>query len=183
MYFVNQFNSFDSSLKPHFGRLHLWSYSFDHYPRFMTKDEDGYKNDFEIWALCLLQQFSFNDNQIVQSLHYCTILVHSGIQNVVLSSVTGECNSNKLNCFNVAPFICNTHWLRFLGRWITSILALLIFIPAMSHASAKKHKIKSKNHIYILSIITNIMHTAMAHKKCYFVSISWSHNFCKIWLQ
>ena len=165
MYFVKQFNSFDSSLKPHFGRFHLWSHSFGHYPTFMTIDENGYKNDFENWALCLLQQFSFNDNRIVQSLHYSTILVHSGIQFVVLSSVTGEYNSNKLNCSNVAPYTCNTHWLRFLERWITSISALLIFIPAISHASAKKHKIKSKNHIYILSIITKIMHTAMAHKK------------------
>ena len=34
-------NSFDSTSKPHFGRLHLWSHSFDHYPRFMTISENG----------------------------------------------------------------------------------------------------------------------------------------------
>ena len=44
---------------------------------------------------------------------------------------------NFSTCFSVAPFTCNTHWSGFLERWSTSILAVLIFIPAMLHASAK----------------------------------------------
>ena len=44
---------------------------------------------------------------------------------------------NFSTCFSVAPFTCNTHWSAFLERWSTSILAVLIFIPAVLHTSAK----------------------------------------------
>ena len=44
---------------------------------------------------------------------------------------------NFSTCFSGAPFTCNTHWSGFLERWSTSVLAVLIFIPAASHASAK----------------------------------------------
>ena len=100
---VKQRNSLDSSyeLKPHFGRLHLWSHFFGHYPRFMTISENGDKNCFENWELCLFLQFSFHDNQIVQSLHYCASLAHSGIQFFVLPSVTRKCNPKILKLLDL----------------------------------------------------------------------------------
>ena len=49
------------------GRLHLWSHCFDYYSRFLTIRENGDKNCFENWELCIFRQFSFHDNRIVQS--------------------------------------------------------------------------------------------------------------------
>ena len=84
----------------------------------MTIGENGDKNCFENWELCLFQQFSFHDNRTVHSSHYCPSLANSGIQFFVLPSVTRECNpkilelhvEKFLTCFSVAPFTCNTHW-------------------------------------------------------------------------
>ena len=44
---------------------------------------------------------------------------------------------NFFNCFNDTPYTCRKNWTEFLGRSITSVLEVLIFIPAMSHAAAK----------------------------------------------
>jgi len=78
----SRFNSFNSLQKSHFGRLHLRSYSYDHYPRLMTVGKDGNENYFENWEL--FQQFSFHDNRIMQSLHHCTNFAHSSVQFFVL---------------------------------------------------------------------------------------------------
>ena len=39
-------------------------------PKIHDEDENGDKNCFENWELCLFWQFSFHDNRIVQSSHY-----------------------------------------------------------------------------------------------------------------
>ena len=76
----------------------------------------GTKAVLKIESFSFFRQFSFHDNRVVQSSHYCTSLVYSGIQFFVLPSVTRKCNpstSRYLNfstCFSVAPFTCNTHW-------------------------------------------------------------------------
>ena len=44
---------------------------------------------------------------------------------------------NFSTCFNDTPPTCREHWTGFLERCNTSILEMLIFIPAMSHAAAK----------------------------------------------
>ena len=109
-------------------------------PKIHDEDENGDKNCFENWELCLFWQFSFHDNRIVQSSHYCSGLAYSGIQLFVLPSVTRKCKPRYLNfstCFSVAPFTCNTHWSGFLERWSTSVFVVLIFIPAVPHSSAK----------------------------------------------
>ena len=76
--------------------MHLWWHSFDHYPRFMAISENGNKNCFEKWELCLFWQFSFHDNREVQSSYCCTCLAYSGIQLFVLPSVTRKCNPKVL---------------------------------------------------------------------------------------
>ena len=44
---------------------------------------------------------------------------------------------NFFNCFNDTPPTCREHWTEFLERRSTSVLEVLIFIPAMSHVAAK----------------------------------------------
>ena len=107
---------------------------------FMTITENGDKIQFENWELCLFWQFAFHDNRTVQSSHYCTSLAYSGMQFFILPSVTRKCNPKILElfiCFSVVPFTCSTHWSGFLQRWSTSVPAVLIFILAVLHASAK----------------------------------------------
>ena len=53
---------------------------------------------------------------------------------------------NFSTCFSVAPSTCNSHWSGFLERWSTSVLAALIFISAVSHASAKLFKTRWRPH-------------------------------------
>ena len=54
------------------------------------------KNCLENWELCFFWQFSFHDNRIEQSSHYCTSLANSVIQLFVLPSVTRKCNPKIL---------------------------------------------------------------------------------------
>ena len=44
---------------------------------------------------------------------------------------------NFSTCFNDTPPTCREHWTEFLKRWRTSVLEVVIFIPAKSHAVAK----------------------------------------------
>ena len=79
--------------------MHLWSHSFGNYPRFMTTGENGDKNCFENWELCLFRQFSFYDNRVVQSSHYCIRFAYSSIQFFILPSVTRQCNPKITQTF------------------------------------------------------------------------------------
>ena len=81
----------------------LWSHTFGHYPRFMIISENGDKNCFENWELCLFWEFLFHDNRVVQSSHYCTNLVYSGIEFFVLPSVTSKCNPKILELLYLLP--------------------------------------------------------------------------------
>ena len=72
------------------------SHSFGHYPSFMTIGENRDKNCFENWEIFRFWQFLFHCNRIVQSSHYSTSLVYSGIQFFVLPSVTRKCNPKIL---------------------------------------------------------------------------------------
>ena len=47
---------------------------------------------------------------------------------------------NFSTCFNDTPPTCREHWTGFLERCEASVLEVLIFIPAMSHAAAKPFK-------------------------------------------
>ena len=102
----------------------------------MTISENGDKNCFKNWELWLFRQFSFHDNRVVQSSHYCTTLAYSSSCLPSLVNATPR-YLNFSSCFRFAPFTCNTHWSGFLEKWCTSDLAVLIFIPAVLHASAK----------------------------------------------
>ena len=78
----------------------------------------------------------------MQSSHYCTSLAYWGWVSSSSYYRPSLVNAtprylNFSSCFRVAPFTCNTHWSGFLERWSTSVLAVLIFIPAVLHASAK----------------------------------------------
>ena len=44
---------------------------------------------------------------------------------------------NFFTCVNDTPSICREHWTEFLERCRFSVLEVLIFVPAMSHAAAK----------------------------------------------
>ena len=59
--------------------MHLWSHSFSYYPRFMNISENGDKNCFENWELCLFRHLSSYDNRIVRSSHSCSSLASSGV--------------------------------------------------------------------------------------------------------
>ena len=58
-----------------------------------TVGENGDKNCFETWELCLFRLFSFYSNYVAQSSQYCTCFASSDIQFLALLSVTRECNS------------------------------------------------------------------------------------------
>ena len=119
----------------------LWSHSFGHFSRFMTIDENGDKNCFENWKLCLFRLFSFHDNQIVLSSHYSTSIANAGIQFFVLPSITRECNPKILELLYLLQ--CRFIHLQWELIWVfwkmknLGFLTVLIYIPAVSHAPAK----------------------------------------------
>jgi len=57
--------------KSHFGRLHLQSYSFGHYPRLMTIGEDGAKTVLKI------EIFAFFDNFRFMTTEYCKARINA----------------------------------------------------------------------------------------------------------
>ena len=56
----------------------------------------GTKIVLKIESFASFHKFSFHDNRIVQSSHYCTRLADEGVQFSVLPSVTRECNPKIL---------------------------------------------------------------------------------------
>ena len=46
---------------------------------------------------------------------------------------------NFSTCFNDTPPICREYWTGFLEKYTTSVLEVLSFIPAMSHAPANSY--------------------------------------------
>ena len=128
--------------KTHFGRLPLRSHSFGHYIWFIniTISENEDKNCFDNWEHCLFRKFAFDDNRIVKSSNYCTNLANSDIQFFALPSVTRGYNPKILELLYLLlcrSFYCNTPWPGFHERWSISVLAVLCFIPMMTHASVK----------------------------------------------
>jgi len=112
----------------------------------MTISEDGDENCFENCNLCFFRQISFHDNRILQSSHHCTRFDHSGDQFFVLPSVTRVNTTprylNFSTCFSDAPLTWNEHWSGFLERWSTSVLVVLIFIPALWQTAAKSFNLQ-----------------------------------------
>ena len=87
-----------------------------------------------------LWQFSLHGNRIAQSSHYCCSLPTRVSSSLSCFPSLVNATPRYLNfstCFIAAPFTCNRHWSGFLEIWRTSVLAVLIFIPAVLHASAK----------------------------------------------
>ena len=96
-HFVKQSNSYDSTQKSHFGRLHSRSYSFSQYPTLMPIAENCNKDGAKYSKLCLLRQFSLHGNQ--KRCKAClTCFANSGIYFFILPPVTRKSNP-KTNQF------------------------------------------------------------------------------------
>ena len=65
-------------------------------PKIHDHKWDWDKNCFENWEFCVFRQFSFHDNRIVQSSHFCSSLANSSIQFFVLLSIARKCNPKML---------------------------------------------------------------------------------------
>ena len=93
-----------------------------------------------------IESFAFFDNSRFMTTEKCNARITALALPIRVSS-SSSCLPSLVNatprylsfstCFSDAPFTCNTHWSGFFERWSTSVLAVLIFIPAVLHASAK----------------------------------------------
>ena len=98
-----------------------------------------------------IESFAFFDNSRFMTTEQCKARI-TALALPIRVSNSSSCLPSLVNatprylnfstCFSVAPFTCNTHWLGFLKRWSTSVLAVLIFIPAVWHASAKLFNVR-----------------------------------------
>ena len=93
-----------------------------------------------------IESFAFFDNSRFMTTELCKARITALALPIRVSSSLSYLPSlvnatprylNFSTWFSVAPFTCNTYWSGFLERWNTSVLVVLIFIPAVLHASAK----------------------------------------------
>ena len=93
-----------------------------------------------------IESFAFLDSSRFKTTKWCkariTALALPGQTSNSSSCLQSLVNAtprylNFFHCFNYKSPACRQHWIRFVERCSTSVLEVLIFIPAMSHANAK----------------------------------------------
>ena len=114
------------------------------------------------------KSFAFLDSFHFKTTEWC--IAHRYRTSKFLSSIPSLVNATSRSaCLNDTSPICIEYWTGFLERWSTSILKLLIFIPAMSHAvvnpfvafrrpdfvEASKTKSSAKGRLTFYSITTH----------------------------
>ena len=100
----------------------------------------------ETHTVLKIESYAFFNNSRFMTTEYCKACITAPALPIRVCS-SSSCLPSLVNvtprylnfstCFSVAPFTCNTHRSGFLETCSTFYLAVLIFISAVSHASAK----------------------------------------------
>jgi len=121
----------------------VWLLSFSHYPRFVIviRGEDRNKYWLKSWQLCVEWKLPMCGNRVTKRTQYCVCFANQWV-NVLLRfppfvNTTPRC-LNFSTCCSVLPFTFSLHWFGFLERKNISVIVVLNFISAWSHAAENR---------------------------------------------
>jgi len=108
----------------------------------MTIGKDQNTNRFENWQLCGVWKLPFCGHRSIKPTHNNVSLINPciNLMALCLPSIvnTTPRRLNLSTCCSVLSFTCRMHCLGFVERHSTSILLVLIFILARSHAAENR---------------------------------------------
>jgi len=135
---ISQLRTLSRNVTPRIHRKNHLRHYFGHYPRFKTIGKDRNKDRFTNWQLYGVG-LSFRDHTAIKLMKNCVIFGNPSISLIAPPSVTCKYHHYVLTFLHLLlqciPLTCSIRCLWFVERHNTSIVLVLIFILAWSHAA------------------------------------------------